>query len=291
MQESNEIQPLERRSGDRRTGEDRRSGGTTIICTESGTSAAVVVVVVAVVLLFVVALYLIFELRDRVSSLEASAARQSAESKVIEDKLHLTNKNIEAGMEALGSKVGSTQKELTSRTTELKTQQERAAAKLSAEQQATNQEVASVNSAVSGVKTDLGGAKSDIASTRNDLAATKAKLETAIGDLNVHSGLIAKSHDELEFLKHKGDRNYFEFTLKKKQRSPISTVSLELKKTDPKKSRFTLNVYADDHTVEKKDRSLGEPLQFYTGRDKQLYEVVVFNMNKGEISGYLATPK
>jgi cell division protein FtsL len=291
MPESNEIQPLERRSGDRRTGEDRRSGGTTIICTEKGTSAAVVVVVVAVVLLFVVALYLIFELRDRVSSLEASASRQSAESKVIEDKLHLTSRNIEAGMEALGSKVGSTQKELTSRTTELKTQQERAAAKLSAEQQATNQEVASVNSAVSGVKTELGGAKSDIASTRNDLAATKAKLETAIGDLNVHSGLIAKSHDELEFLKHKGDRNYFEFTLKKKQRSPISTVSLELKKTDPKKSRFTLNVYADDHTVEKKDRSLGEPLQFYTGRDKQLYEVVVFNMNKGEISGYLATPK
>jgi septal ring factor EnvC (AmiA/AmiB activator) len=194
-------------------------------------------------------------------------------------------------MEALGSQVGLTQKEITSKTSELKTQQERAAAKLAAEQQATNQEVASVNSAVSGVKTELGGARSDIASTRSDLAATKAKLETAIGDLNVHSGLIAKSHEELEFLKHKGDRNYFEFTLKKKQRSPLSTVSLELKKTDPKKSRFTMNVYADDHTIEKKDRSLGEPLQFYTGRDKQLYEVVVFNVGKDEISGYLATPK
>ncbi len=90
-----------------------------------------------------------------------------------------------------------------------------------------------MNSAVSGVKTELGGAQSDIASTRSDLAATKAKLETAIGDLNVHSGLIAKNHDELEFLKHKGDRNYFEFTLKKKQRSPIATVSLELKKDGP----------------------------------------------------------
>jgi hypothetical protein len=252
---------------------------------------AEIVAIVAIVLLFAVALYLIFDLRGRVNSLEAGAARQSAESKVIEDKLHLTNKNIEAGMQALGSEVGHTEKELTSRTTELKAQQERAAAKLTAEQQATNQQVASVNSAVSGVKTELGGAQSDIASTRNDLAATKAKLETAIGDLNVHSGLIAKSHDELEFLKHKGDRNYFEFTLKKKQRIPISTVSLELKKMDPKKSRFTVNVYADDHTIEKKDRSLGEPLQFYTGRDKQLYEVVVFNVTKDRISGYLATPK
>jgi chromosome segregation ATPase len=252
---------------------------------------ALVAAGVVVIILFAVALYLIVDLRGRVSSLEAGAKQQSAETKVIEDKLHLTNKNIEAGMEALGSKVGMTQEELSKRTGELKAQQERAAAKLAAEQQATNKEVANVNTAVSGVKTQLGGAQSDIASTRSDLAATKARLETAIGDLNVHSGLIAKNHDELEFLKHKGDRNYFEFTLRRKQRRPISTVSLELKKTDAKKSRFTLNVYADDHTIEKKDRTLGEPLQFYTGRDKHLYEIVVFNVTKDEISGYLATPK
>jgi hypothetical protein len=258
---------------------------------EKRSSAAATIAIVAVVVLFAIALYLIFNLRGRVNALEAGAARQSAETKVIEDKVHLTNKNIESGIEALDSKVGSTEQALTARTAELKAQQERAAAKLAAAQQATNKEVASVNSAVSGVKTELGSAQTDIASTRNDLAVTKAKLETAIGDLNVHSGLIAKNHDELEFLKHKGDRNYFEFTLRKKQRSPISTVSFELKKTDPKKSRFTLNVYADDHTIEKKDRNLGEPLQFYTGRDKQLYEVVVFNVGKEEISGYLATPK
>jgi hypothetical protein len=254
-------------------------------------SAVLIAGAVVVVVLFAVALYLIFDLRGRVNSLEAGAERQNAETKVIEDKLHLTNKNIEAGMEALGSKVGMTQEDIAKRTAELKSEQERAAAKLGAEQQATNKEVANVNSTVSGVKNALGGAQSDIANTRSDLAATKAKLESAIGDLNVHSGLIAKNHDELEFLKHKGDRSYFEFTLKKKQRSPISTVSLELKKADPKKSRFTINVYADDHTIEKKDRTLGEPLQFYTGRDKQLYEIVIFTVGKDQISGYLATPK
>jgi len=269
MPESMEMQPVEKRTS----------------------ATALIVGAVVVVILFAVALYLIFDLRGRVNTLEASAERQSAETKVIEDKLHLTNKNIEAGMEALGSKVGMTQEELAKRTSELKAQQERASAKLAAEQQATNKQVASVNSEVSGVKSDLGGAKTDIASTRSELAATNAKLATAIGDLNVHSGLIAKSHEELEFLKHKGDRSYFEFTLKKKQRSPIATVSLELKKADPKKSRFTLNVYADDHTIEKKDRTLGEPLQFYTGRDRQLYEVVIFTVGKDQISGYLATPK
>lgn len=254
-------------------------------------TAALVAGAVVVAILFAVALYLVFDLRGRVSSLETSAQRQGAETKVIEDKLHLTNKNIEAGMEALGSKVGMTQADLAKRTADLKAQQERGAAKFAAQQEVTNTKVASVNSEVSGVKSDLGGAKSDIASTRSDLAATKAKLETAIGDLNVHSGLIAKSHEELEFLKHKGDRSYFEFTLRKKQRSPMASVSLELRKTDPKKSRFTLNVYADDHMIEKKDRTLGEPLQFYTGRDKQLYEVVIFTVGKDRISGYLATPK
>jgi chromosome segregation ATPase len=252
----------------------------------AGAAAALIVFAVALY-----ALYLVVNLRGRVRSLEAAAAQQTAETKVIEERLHLTDKNIEAGIEALGSKVGMTEAELEQRTAELKTQQGRAAAKLTAAQQATNKAVANVNTAVTGVKSELGGAQNDIESTRSDLAATKVKLDTAIGDLDVHSGLIAKNHSELELLKHKGDRNYFEFTLGKKKRSPISTVSLELKKTNAKKSRFTLNVYADDHVIEKKDRTLGEPLQFYTGRDRQLYEVVVFNVTKDEISGYLATPK
>ena len=112
-----------------------------------------------------------------------------------------------------------------------------------------------------------------------------------MGDLGVQSGLIAHTSAELDVLKHKGDRNYFDFTLRKGAKTPISTVSFELKKVDPKKSRFTLNVMADDKTIEKKDRTVGEPLQFYTGRDHLLYEVVVFSADKNSITGYLSTPK
>src|SRR5437016_2285431 len=117
--------------------------------------------------------------------------------------------------------------------------------------------------------------------------------EQAIGDLNKHSELIATSHDELEMLKHRGDRNYFEFTLTKgKQPTHVGTVNLELKKADPKKSKFTLYVMADDKKIEKKDRNINEPLQFYTGRDHNLYEVVINSVdNKNQITGYLSTPK
>jgi hypothetical protein len=104
--------------------------------------------------------------------------------------------------------------------------------------------------------------------------------------------LIATSHDELEMLKHRGDRDYFEFTLKKdKDPTRLSIVSLQLKKSDPKKSKFTLYVLAEDKKIEKKDRSINEPLQFYTGRDHALFEVVVNSVDKNTVTGYLSTPK
>jgi hypothetical protein len=112
------------------------------------------------------------------------------------------------------------------------------------------------------------------------------------GDLSDHSSLIARNHDELEVLKHKGDRNYYEFTLAKGQKKPVGTVSLELKKSDQKKSRFTLVIYADDRSYEKKDRNVDEPLQFYSGKDPALYEIVVNTIGgKNQVSGYLSTPK
>jgi hypothetical protein len=66
---------------------------------------------------------------------------------------------------------------------------------------------------------------------------------------------------------------------------------MQLKKTEPKKSKFTLNVIADDRIIEKKDRTANEPLQFYTGRDRSLCEVVIFKVDKDSVSGYLSAPK
>jgi hypothetical protein len=96
----------------------------------------------------------------------------------------------------------------------------------------------------------------------------------------------------LEVLKHKGDRNYYEFTLVKGQKKPVGTVSLELKRADAKKSKFTIVVYADDKQYEKKDRNLNEPLQFYAGKDPMLFEIVVNSVGaKNTVTGYLSTPK
>jgi septal ring factor EnvC (AmiA/AmiB activator) len=166
------------------------------------------------------------------------------------------------------------------------------AARLETAQKKTAQELNAVSTDVSSVKTDVGGVKTDVAKTQSDLASAVAQLTSMKGDLSDHSSLIARNRDELEVLKHKGDRSYYEFTLVKGQKKPVSTVSLELKKSDAKKSKFTLVVYADDKSYEKKDRNLNEPLQFYAGKDPMLYEIVVNNVSaKNTVTGYLATPK
>jgi multidrug efflux pump subunit AcrA (membrane-fusion protein) len=251
--------------------------------------AIVKYVLLGVALIYVVAsLYFMYTLKTRLDAADAKQQALEAGQTELAAKLHMTKSEL---AQAINTEVGQTKQEIAQRAAELDKAQKSAAAKLQAEQQQTNQQVAAVNTEVSGVKSEVGAAKTDIAKTQTDLQATNQKLERTIGDLGVQSGLVAKNSSELEILKHKGDRNYYEFTLKKGAKTPISTISLELKKVDPKKSRFTLNVIADDKTIEKKDRTVGEPLQLYTGREHLLYEIVAFTADKNSITGYVSTPK
>ena len=236
-----------------------------------------------------VSLYFIFDSRGRIEKLEAAQTAAKAENAQLLKRLGIAETSLKAENQVLAEKVGMTQKEIASRSAALQRQQREAEQRLSEQ---TKQQVGAVSGEVAGVKTELGGAKSDIATTRSDLEATKSKLERVMGDLNVQSGLIAHTRDDLETLKHRGDRNIYEFALQKGAGpTPVSTVSLQLKKVDGKKGKYTLNVMADDRTIEKKDRTLYEPLQFYSGRDRFLYEVVVMTADKNKISGYLSTPK
>ncbi len=247
-------------------------------------------VLLAVAIVYVIAsLYFIFDSRGRIDKLEAAQAAAKAENAQLLKRLGIAEASLKAENQELAEKVGLTQKEIASRSAALQRQQKESEHRISEQ---TKQQVSAVSGEVAGVKTELGGAKTDIAATRTDLEATKTKLERVMGDLGVQSGLIARTRDDLETLKRRGDRNIYEFALLKgKHPTPVSTVSLQLKKVDAKKGKYTLNVIADDRTIEKKDRTLFEPLQFYTGRDRNLYEVVVLSTEKNKITGYLSTPK
>jgi hypothetical protein len=227
-------------------------------------------------------------LRERIDQL---GKEQTASNAQVAD-LSKRMQSAEADSETLATQLGMTKKELAQRSAELQREQiaQRASQQRLAEEQ--KKELSQVNGEVANVKTDVGGVKTDVASTKAELAAAEAKLQSTIGDLGVQSGLIATTRGDLEVLKHKGDRNYYEFTLiKGAQPQPVGTVSLQLKKTDPKKGKFTVNVTADDKTIEKKDKNVAEPIQFYTGRDHLLYEMVIWSVDKKQAVGYLSTPK
>jgi multidrug efflux pump subunit AcrA (membrane-fusion protein) len=234
-------------------------------------------------------LYFLFDLRTRVTALSSDQDASKQQLADLGKRLQSSDAKAEAQSEALARKIGLTKKELVSRASQLQAEQKEAEARLAEEQK---QQIGQVNGEVANVKTDVGGVKTDVASTKAELEATRAKLDSTIGDLGLQSGLIARTRDDLEALKHKGDRNYYEFSLIKGAKSqPVATVSLALKKTDPKKGKFTLDVTSDDKTIEKKDRNISEPIQFYSGRDRLLYELVVWSVDKKKATGYLSTPK
>ena len=178
-----------------------------------------------------------------------------------------TDARLKVTAEELGKSLGLTQKQMDARAQQIIAREAAENRRLEEAQKITAQQVTAVSSDLTNVKTDVGGVKTDLGKTQTDLAQAVNQLQSMKGDLSDHSSLIARNHDELEVLKHKGDRNYYEFTLSKGDKKPVGTVSLELKKTDAKKSKFTLVVYADDKRYEKKDRNLNEPLQFYSGKD------------------------
>jgi len=236
----------------------------------------------------IVSLYLMFDMHGRLAKVEATQLMAATNYDKLARRVNEDEAETKASQQALARQMGMTEEQLARRTAELQRQQRAAESRLTEQ----GQEIGKVSGEVAGVKGEVAGVKGDVGAVRTDLETTKGRLDRAIGDLGQQSGLIARTREDLEYLKHRGDRNYYEFTLTRSGRStPVSTISLQLKKTDPKRGKFTLNVIADDRTIEKKDRTIYEPLQFYTGRDRTLYELVVFTVQKDRVSGYVSTPK
>ena len=229
--------------------------------------------------------------------LSQDLSKQQDQNKILTAQLDQANARIadlKGRMEITTQRMGLTQSELA--------QAKSRAESIRKEQQASDEKLATQLSQVQkeseekilSVATEVGGAKKDIEATKSDLEATKGKLERSLGDMNVMSGLIARNRDDLEDLRRRGDRNYYEFSLQKaKTPQRVGPVQISLNKTDPKKSKYTITVVADDRTIEKRDKTSGEPVQFYVKGSSRMapYEIVVFDVGKNQITGYLATPK
>jgi chromosome segregation ATPase len=149
--------------------------------------------------------------------------------------------------------------------------------------------IGQVSQEVGGVKSEVGVVKTDLAGTKRDLEGTQRQLVDVRENL---TAAVAKNASELSQLRRKGERDYFEFEIpKKNQYVKVEDIRLILTKTDPKKGKYNLQILVDDSKLEKKDRTINEPVQFLVGKNRIRYEVVVNWVQKDRVGGYLAIPK
>ena len=267
-------------------------------------SLNVPIIVLAVVMvlglggLFLYAKSLSDRLEQAQVSLQASLASQGQSLEQIAMRLDQTDTRQS---ELLGE-VGATKETLGSTQAELKKARQ-AAAELAKQQQAAKQELTSqlgqlaeeqqdTRGNLGNLSTDVSGVKGEVKTTQAELEATKSELQRVIGDLGAQSDLIAHTRGDLESLRARGERDYVEFDLSKSgKRQKVGTLQLELKKTDVKRQKYTVNLIADDRTIEKKDKTVFEPVQFYQQGYRQATEIVVQQIFKDRITGYVSSPK
>ncbi len=222
-------------------------------------------------------------LREKVEALNGELAATRAQTQQSVDRARVT---VRKQAEALISKVAVNQE----------AQRKQLAAELDSIKYNTDQaslRLTDIGSAVGEVKTEVGEVKLQAASTRSELDKTIAEMHRVNGDMGVMSGLVATNSKEIAALRALGERDYYEFSLSKTQaRRVLAGVNLVYKKADPKRNRYTLEVVADDKRVEKKDRTINEPVQFYvSSKARQPYELVINEVKKDTIVGYLSAPK
>jgi hypothetical protein len=203
---------------------------------------------------------------QRLAKAEETNQQLLSDLKVVADKLNVTQDQLIAARKlnkktAVGfdQKLTGVQKDLTS-------------------QIATKANLEDVNK----LNGDVTGVKSDLDATKNNLQMARSEMGT----------LIARNHDEIDQLRRMGTRDYFEFTVNRKGgATKVGGIMVELKDTNTKKNQYTINVLADDKSFEKKNRSVNEPIFFYTGGSRAALELVVNKVTKSSASGYLSVPK
>jgi len=250
-------------------------------------------------------IYIIYELKTTKNQLNEFKSSQAAKAAALEDRLASRLSENEKSLDSLHSdfkvvqdKLGLTQRELdsaramaqkvkvdTDHTVQQLNQQisrKADAQQLSAFKEEASSKLGAVNKDVTAVKSDVEATRKELEGTRRDITDVKDTL----------SQQIARNHDELQQLRLKGERVYYEFAIDKKKKVVlVGDIRVMLLDTNEKKKTYGVRIVVDDNQLEKKNRTVNEPIQFLVGKTKLRYELVVNEVKKDNISGYLSVPK
>jgi len=258
----------------------------------------------AVIALIAANIYLFVQLDHAKTDIATVKDELATQIAAVKETSHVSSQTARKNLESLQEQLAAARQQASSAAGQAKVDAtrhaEELAKRLQAEQaratQAVKSEISEVRQTttekIGAVSTEVGAVKTDVASTKTELDKTISDLKRVTGDLGQTSSLVATNGKEIAALKALGDRNIFEFNIaKSKTPQRVGDITIQLRKADVKHNRFTIDIVADDKKVEKKDKTINEPVQFYVSKARQPYEVVVNVVSKNRITGYLATPK
>ena len=178
-------------------------------------------------------------LKDRLAQDEKANTDLQGDLKVVTDKLKITQGQLKKARMESAKQITETSEKVAALDTSVHTE---LAAK------ASTDDVKTVDTKVVGVKTDLDA-------TREDLKMARSEMGT----------LIARNHDEIDQLRRLGERDYVEFTIVGKNKpTKVGNVTVELKGVNEKRNQFSIAMTVEDKRSEKKNRTVNEPIFFYT---------------------------
>lgn len=232
-------------------------------------------------------------LQNRIDKLEeASSVTTRSNRKTVDELREQLDRARRQASALVGEAKQEALKKVDDTRAQLEAAQEQNKQQLKSDISQVREQTDTANTKISQVGNDVTAVKTDLTSTKSELEKTVAELKRATGDIDGHSVMIATNGKELAALRALGERNFVEFTVhKSKQAQKVGDVSILLKNADPKRNRYTIELTADDKTTEKKDRTANEPVQFMTSKAKQPYELIVNDVKKDTIAGYLSVPK
>jgi hypothetical protein len=224
---------------------------------------------------------------SHVNSVESAQASLKQSNAALSQKLAKEdeiNQQLQSDLKVVTDKLNVTQSELLAARKQTRATASAVDKKFTGLQTSVNSQLASKASAddVNKLNGDVTGVKSDLDATKNSLQMARSEMGT----------LIARNHDEIDQLRRMGQRDYYEFTVTRKAGAEkVGSIQVELKDTNTKKNQYTINILADDKNFEKKNRSVNEPIFFYTGGSHAALELVVNKVTKTSATGYLSVPK
>jgi hypothetical protein len=223
-------------------------------------------------------------LENKVKALQTDFTNQIATIQQHQTQSDAANSGLQSDLSVMTKKLRLTQGDLKkahAEAAEIKTESEQkiaemdGAVKTELATKASRDDVKTVDGRVSGVRTDL-------ETTQSDLKMARSELGT----------LIARNHEDVEQLRRLGEREYIEFTIDAKNKpQKVGAFVVELRGTNLNKKRYTVSLIVDDVHIDKKNMPVNEPVFFHQGSDRRPLELVVNQVAKDKVTGYISVPK